>query len=82
MAAVLFAVIYGGSRASHATLLWLHFISLHRNYCACFLGRTQDRGNYSIMGHGEFCWLGGDQKFITTNLKDSFNKEEQNCVLR
>lgn len=35
MAAVLFAVIYGGSAASHATLLRLHFISQHRNYCAC-----------------------------------------------
>lgn len=35
MDVVLFAVIYGGSSAGHATLLWLHFISQHRNYCAC-----------------------------------------------
>lgn len=55
MAAVLFAVIYGGSQARHATLLWLHFIPQHRNYCACL---TRGRGKYSIMVHGEFCcWV-------------------------
>lgn len=65
--------------------------TLHCSGCTLFLsteitvlvyvGRTQGRGNYSIMVHGEFCWLGGDQEFITTNLTGSFNKEGENCVL-
>lgn len=46
-----------------------------------YVERTQGRGNYSIMVHGEFCWLVGDQEFITTNLKATFNKEEDNCAL-
>lgn len=45
-----------------------------------YAGRMQDRGNYSIMVHGEFSWLGGDQEFITTNLKAGFGKEEENCA--
>lgn len=65
--------------------------TLHCSRCTLFLsteitvlvyvGRTQGRGNYSIMVHGEFSWLGGDQKFTTTNLKASFNKEES-CAWR
>lgn len=74
MAAVLFAVIYGGSSSSHATLL--RFLSTEITVLV-YVGRTQGRGNYSIMVHREFCWLGGDQEFITTNLKDRFNKEEE-----
>lgn len=29
-----------------------------------YVERMQGRGNYSIMAHGEFCWLGGDQEFV------------------
>lgn len=78
MAAVLFAVIYGGSRVA----------TLHCSGCTLFLsteitvlvyvGRTRGRGNRSIMVHEQFCWLGGDQQFITTKLKAFFNKEEEN----
>lgn len=46
-----------------------------------YVGRRQGRGNYSIMVHGEFSWLVGDQEFITTNLKACFNKKEANCGL-
>lgn len=42
-----------------------------------YVERTQGRGNYSIMVDGGFCWLVGDQEFITTNLKASFNKKEE-----
>ena len=45
-----------------------------------YVERKQGRGNYRIMVHGEFCWLVGDQAFITTKLKASFNKEEENCA--
>lgn len=55
MAAVLFAVIYGGSQSCHATLLWLLFTPQHRNDCACLM---HGGGNYSIIVHREFfCWV-------------------------
>jgi len=37
-----------------------------------YVGRTLGRGNYSIMVHGEFTWLVGDQKPIVSNLKAYF----------
>lgn len=45
-----------------------------------YVERTQGRGNYSIMVDGGFCWLVGDQEFITTNLKASFNKKEETVL--
>lgn len=42
-----------------------------------YVARTQGRGNYKIMVHRESCWLVGDQGFIPSNLKASFNK---NCA--
>lgn len=68
MAAVLFAVIYAGTsavatlRCSGCTL----FLSTEIT-SPVYVERTQGGGNYSIIAHGEFCWLVGDQEFITTN---------------
>lgn len=79
MAVVLFAVIYGGSRACQTTLLWLHFIPEHRNYYACLIHR---RGNYSIMVHGEFffcCWAELKSSRATDPMV-VFNKEDKNCA--
>lgn len=72
MAADLFAVIYGGSRARLAAPLWLLFASQRRNDCACL---RHGSGNYSIMAHGEFCcW---DQEILRVHPKACFNQGDE-----
>lgn len=79
MAVLLFAVIYGGSRACQTTLLRLHFIPEHRNYYACLIHR---RGNYSIMVHGEFFAVGLRSRVQEQQTRWSFLIRKTGTVLK